>query len=88
MLGVRSGVRAERAPDAEGETLVSLHEYRQSREIDRHGWPFYALIMSAMRQADADNGALLRTAFPGAWTELAARYQAPGGVLPEERTGE
>ena len=66
---------------------MSLHEYVSSREVVqmRHerGWPFYALIMAAMREADSDNLRRLRAAWPQVWDELHARYNAPGGYLTE-----
>lgn len=43
---------------------------------------FHALLMAAMRNADSTNAADLRAAFPQVWTELQARYHAPGGILP------
>jgi hypothetical protein len=64
---------------------MSLHEYRVSAEIARLNFPFYALVMAAMRQADDRNLAALRAAFPNIWTELDTRYNAPGGLVPEER---
>lgn len=64
---------------------MSLHAYACSQDIAAHGWPFYALIMAAMRQADTRNTAALRAAFPDTWDELQARYHAPGGRLPHEQ---
>jgi len=63
---------------------MSLHEYQQSRAVERHGFPFYSLVMGAMRQADSDNAERLKGAFPKVWEELQARYSAPGGLLPNE----
>jgi hypothetical protein len=34
---------------------MSFHEYQVSLEIAKHGYPFDALIMAAMRQADTIN---------------------------------
>lgn len=64
---------------------MSLHEYRVSAEISKRNYPFYALVMAAMRQADDRNLVALRNAFPDVWTELDTRYNAPGGLVPEER---
>jgi len=66
---------------------VSLHAYLESREIERRGFSFYSLIMGAMRQADSENLAKLRSVFPREWEELQARYHAPGGVLHGENVG-
>jgi len=60
---------------------VSLYDYKASRAVSLADYPFYALIMAAMRQADTHNEAALRNAFPAAWQELRERYNAPGGVL-------
>jgi hypothetical protein len=65
---------------------MSHHDYEVSKLISSHDYPFYALIMAAMRQADTDNAESLRKAFPDVRAELQARYDAPGGILPEERT--
>lgn len=64
---------------------MSLHDYKNSMEIQFQRWPFYALIMAAMRQADTDNLKALKVAFPATWDELQARYHAPGGQLPSDR---
>lgn len=63
---------------------MSYDDYRQSQDIEKQGYPFYALIMAAIRQADNDNRVKLVRAFPSVFTELCARYRAPGGVLPGE----
>jgi hypothetical protein len=60
---------------------MSLHDYKESRDIYGKGFSFYALIMAAMRSADSKNLAKLQAAFPEVWTELEARYNAPGGVI-------
>ena len=60
---------------------MSHYDYEQSRDIEGCAFPFYALIMAAMRQADSDNVEKLKAAFPETWDELSARYHAPGGLL-------
>jgi len=40
--------------------------------------------VAAMRKADTPNTAKLKAAWPDVWAELDARYNAPGGVLPED----
>jgi len=64
---------------------MTMFDYQESRSVEREGFPFYALIMAAMRQADTDNLTRLQVAFPDVWNELNARYHSPGGLLPEER---
>lgn len=59
------------------------HEYEESRNIGS-GYPFYAVLMAAMRRADDINGRKLREAFPDVWDELQDRYNAPGGILDSD----
>ena len=67
---------------------MSRHHYEASKDIVllRHerNWPFYSLIMAAMREADSDNLAKLQAAWPEVWADLLARYDAPGGRLPDD----
>ena len=65
---------------------MSYYDYIQSQEITAKGYYFYALIMAAMRQADSDNIEKLKSIFPDVYTELKTRYNAPGGLLPGERS--
>ena len=64
---------------------MSLYDYKMSQRIASEDYPFYALIMAAMRQADSNNIDLLKFAFSDVWHELTERYNAPGGVLPEDK---
>lgn len=63
---------------------MSQYDYERSKEIASRGYPFYALIMAAMRQADTDNLEMLKKCWPSVHNELFGRYNAPGGILPEE----
>jgi hypothetical protein len=63
---------------------MSLHEYEMSKEIALHDYPFYAIVMAAMRQADTNNLSALTAAFPNVRKELQERYNSPGGVLHDE----
>lgn len=63
---------------------MSRHEYEESKRINQNGHSFYGLLMAAMRNADTSNLEKLRAAFPEVATELQARYDAPGGVLPSD----
>ena len=67
---------------------MSYYDYTVSKEIAARGFPFYALIMAAMRQADTDNSEKLAAAWPNVWRELVLRYNAPYGVLPGETTND
>ena len=64
---------------------MSLYDYEVSKELSYKDYPFYALIMAAMRKADDTNGELLRKAFPLVWEELHRRYHSAGGKLEHER---
>lgn len=66
---------------------MSYHEYKESQDISRQGFTFYAIIMAAMRQADTDNIIRLRIAFPEVYQELDRRYHAPDGLIDGEVLG-
>jgi len=61
---------------------MSRYDYEKSQELAAEGYPYYAIIMAAMRLSDNDNEELLRSAWPQIWDELYKRYNAPGGVIP------
>jgi len=63
---------------------MSLYDYKQSQQIEARGYPFYALIMAAMRQADTDNLKRLTLMWPKVSREFNDRYNAPGGVLDSD----
>lgn len=63
---------------------MSYYDYKQSAYIELKQYPFYALIMAAMRQADTNNLMELQAAWPEVWRELEYRYHAPGGLLEGE----
>ena len=63
---------------------MSLHEYRESQNIEAENYPFYALIMAAMRQADTVNRDRLKMVYPALYSELKQRYNAPGGSLSSD----
>jgi hypothetical protein len=63
---------------------VSLYDYEMSKHIATEDYPFYALLMAAMRQADSDNLELLRRAFPTVFHELIERYNASNGKIPSD----
>jgi hypothetical protein len=64
---------------------MSLYDYKASVEMEMNDYPFYALIMAAMRKADTDNLFRLQRLFPETWQELRMRYNAPGGLLEGEK---
>lgn len=64
---------------------MSLYDYKMSQQIAAHDFPFYALIMAAMRQADTNNQLKLQLQWPGLWDELKQRYNAPGGYIDGDK---
>ena len=64
---------------------MSRYDYEISKRIELCDYPFYALILAAMRQADTGNAEMLKGCWPGTWSELQRRYNAPGGYLEGER---
>lgn len=64
---------------------MSLHAFHVALALRDRDVPFAALIFAAMLRADTDNAVALAAAFPGLQAECAARYDAPGGALGEER---
>ena len=60
---------------------MSLYDYFRSRDIAAMDVSFYSIVMAAMREADTDNLAKLKYAWPEIWEELEARYHSPGGRL-------
>lgn len=64
---------------------MSLYDYRTSINLSIEDPPFYALIMSAIRKADDINLAKLTMVFPEVVEEFKQRYNAPGGMLENER---
>jgi hypothetical protein len=64
---------------------VSLYDYIVSKVLDEYDPPFAACVMAALRKADSENAAKLREQWPEICAEMQARYDAPGGLLAEER---
>lgn len=65
---------------------MSLIDYQATRRIPGD-MPFDALIMAAVLRADSVNRRQLRAAFPQLVAEAEARYNAPGGRLPDDPEG-
>ncbi len=61
---------------------MSRENYIKSQKISQES--FEAIIMAFMRIADDDNLSFLQSKYPYIWTELKARYNAPGGYLKGE----
>ncbi len=66
---------------------MSIHAYKESLEITKHGFGFNAIIMAAIRKADFHNTRELKTAWPDLYAELYKRYNAPGGFIEGEDDG-
>ncbi len=60
---------------------MSHADYQISRIISKQQFPFYSLIMAAMRQADSYNIEKLKSVFPEVHAELSRRYDSPGGYI-------
>ena len=65
---------------------MSYHEYVIGREVAAKDYPFYALIMAAMRKADDINTEKLKGMWPEVYAELQERYNAPGGLIGGEES--
>ena len=63
---------------------MSYYDYKKSQKISAEGYPFYALVMACMRQADTHNAKILQLGFPDVWMEFLERYNAPGGLTKAE----
>lgn len=63
---------------------MSLYDYETSLRISAEDYPFYALLMAAMRKADSDNWEILQKAFPEIGVEFAERYNSSYGRLPSD----
>ena len=64
---------------------MSLFEYQESKRIAANDYGFYSLIMAAMRQADTSNSEKLKWMWPEMYEEMRERYNAPGGLIGEEK---
>jgi hypothetical protein len=64
-----------------GPYQVNDFAYATSRTIQSQD--FDVLLFALIAHADTTNLAKLRLAFPGKVAEMTARYEAPGGQLPE-----
>lgn len=67
---------------------MSYEDYRSSHHIAVMGWSFPAVIMAAMRQAEAADLSKLVAYWPAIWQEFHARGQAPGGRLASDSTSD
>lgn len=56
---------------------LNEYEYIMSMSISAKDYPFYALIATAMRQADTDNLERLKMAFPGIYESLMEWKEKP-----------
>ena len=65
---------------------MSLYDYQVSQQIAMQGWPFYSLVMAAMRQADtAPAGVIARPAIDV--SPRVDRCVGCGTVQPVEHSG-
>lgn len=66
-----------------GEFFYNYLEYREFKGVTA-GASFYSLLTAAYMHADSTNTAKIRLMWPDFADEIAARYNAPGGVLPDD----
>lgn len=67
---------------------MSLHSYHYSKTLSGYDPPFSALLFAAKRKADTENTHRLKTMWPELYEEFDRRYNAPGGILPEDNVPE
>lgn len=64
---------------------ITWFDYRDYQRLQREVEAgFYPLLMALMARADTKNLARLKAAFPEVYAEFMQRYDAPGGVLPDD----
>jgi len=63
--------------------ILTLEEYRESQEVSAQGYSFYALLAALFRDADTDNLAKLKRAWPDIWDSFQRRFGASYGVVAE-----
>lgn len=64
---------------------MSLYDFRWSKLLlANEDPPFYGLMMALIRRADTTNLGMIRMCWPEIVEEFERRYNAPGGVLPED----
>ena len=69
---------------------MGLKEYEASKHLSlaahqHDANAFYALLMATMREAGSNELDKLEGGFPEIIQELRKRYNAPGGVLPDDK---
>ena len=67
---------------------MHLHAYHYSETLGKYDPPFSALIFAAMRKADSENTRRLKAMWPELYEEFERRYNAKGGILPEDNVPE
>lgn len=64
---------------------MSHFDYIEGQRLSLGDPPFSSIIQAAMRKAGGSNLSKLQEGWPEIWDELQTRYDAPGGLLPEEQ---
>ena len=64
--------------------MASIVDWEQAIELRQRDTYFSALIMAAVLKADTTNLAKLRQGWPELVEETWYRYEAPGGMTPQE----
>lgn len=63
---------------------MSHYEYEFSKLLSVSDPPFVSIIMAGIRKADDASLEKIKKEWPEIFEEFVARYNAPGGYLPEE----
>ena len=67
------------------EPHLDPYAWHQATDLIHDDVPFAALIAAALVRADTTNAGLIRACWPTLSETAQARYDAPGGRLPEDR---
>lgn len=63
---------------------MSHSDYIEGQRLSLGDPPFSSIIQAAMRKAGGSNLSKLQKGWPEIWSDLQARYDAPGGRLSED----
>lgn len=94
--GILMAARQQAPPEAQeslrttlpSDLEISDFERTVAHQLIEQGYPYEALIMACIRQADTMNCEALQALHPGIFSELLTRYHASGGLLPGEDDNE
>jgi len=79
--GQKARQLAQAFPD--GSYHLAAYDRQQAAALTVRGLAFGTLLAHLCRAADTANTGKLQATFPYFWQTMKARYQAPGGILPD-----